>query len=285
VTESPVVGFIGLGDMGGAMARRIIDSGFETVLWARRPDALEPFAAEHVSTAADPADLASRCDVVGVCVWTDDDVRQILEGDRGVFAGCRPGTIIAIHSTILPATCRDLADAAAPLGLVVLDVPVSGGREAALAGTLMVAVGGDEAAAERCRPVFESFGEHIVHVGAVGTALLAKLVNNTLLAANLALADDALTLGEALGIDAPTMAELMRHGSGRSYGLDVALGVRLSPEMRARALVPMHKDLLALTADEQCKVHTDSLLADAAAATVERLQHPPRDWVGADDAS
>jgi 3-hydroxyisobutyrate dehydrogenase-like beta-hydroxyacid dehydrogenase len=265
--------------MGGALARRIIDAGFETVLWARRPEALEPFAAPNVDTASDPADLASRVDVVGVCVWDDDDVREILERERGLLAGARPGTIVAIHATILPATCRELARTAAEQGVTVLDVPVSGGREGALAGTLSVAVGGDETAAERCRPVFEAFGDAVIHVGGVGTALLAKLVNNTLLAANLAVADDALTLGEELGIDASTMAEIMRHGSGRSYGLDVALGTRLSPDMRARALVPMHKDLLALEADEECARHADSLLTAAARATVDRLQHPPAGWV------
>jgi len=284
VAQAPVVGFIGLGDMGGGMVRRIIDAGFETVLWARRPAALEPFAAANVRAADDPADLAARCDVVGVCVWSDDDVREIFEGERGLLAGCRPGTVIAIHATILPATCRELAAVAAAHDVVVLDVPVSGGRDAALAGTLVVAVGGDITAADRCRPIFEAFGDPVIHVGPLGAALLAKLVNNTLLAANLALADDALTLGEALGIDATTMAEIMRHGSGRSYGLEVALGTRRSPDMRARALVPMHKDLLALTADDQCRLHADTLLTQAAGATVDRLQHPPAGWVTTVDA-
>jgi 3-hydroxyisobutyrate dehydrogenase-like beta-hydroxyacid dehydrogenase len=285
VANQPVVGFIGLGDMGGAMAHRIIDAGFPTVLWARRPAALEPFAAPNVTTATDPADLASRCDIVGVCVWDDDDVRQILEGERGVFAGARAGTVVAIHATILPVTCRELAATASERGVVVLDVPVSGGHAGAVEGQLAVAVGGDEAAAERCRPVFDSFGSTVVHVGAVGTALLAKLVNNTLLAANLAIADDALTLGESLGIDASTMTELMRHGSGKSYGLEVALGVRLSPDMRARALLPMHKDLLALEADDECRALADSLLTQAAVATVDRLQHPPAGWTTTADAS
>jgi 3-hydroxyisobutyrate dehydrogenase-like beta-hydroxyacid dehydrogenase len=284
VGDEPVVGFIGLGDMGGAMARRIIDAGYETVLWARRPEALDPFAAPNVTAAESPADLAARCDIVGVCVWDDDDVRQILESDRGLLAGARAGTIVAIHATILPVTCRALAAEAAEHGVVILDVPVSGGHAGAVEGQLAVAIGGDEAAAERCRPVFESFGSTVVYVGPVGTALLAKLVNNTLLAANLAIADDALSLGESLGIDASTMTELMRHGSGKSYGLEVALGVRQSPDMRARALLPMHKDLLALEADEECRRLADSLLTEAARATVDRLQHPPAGWVTTVDA-
>ena len=108
--------------------------------------------AQLVETAESPADLASRADIVGICVWSDDDVRDVMLGDRGVLAGCRPGTVVAIHSTTQPGTCRALADAARELDVAVIDAPVSGGRDGALAGTLVVAVAGDEEAADRCRP-------------------------------------------------------------------------------------------------------------------------------------
>ena len=270
-----VVGFIGLGDMGGAMARRIVDAGFDTVLWARRPEALDAFAAPNVTRAETPAELASRSDVIGVCVWNDADVEQIVAGEHGLLAGARPGSVIAIHSTVLPATCRALAAEASPRGVTVLDVPVSGGSAAAVDGQLVVAVGGDEAAADRCRPVFQAFGDPVLHTGALGTALLAKLVNNTLYAANHAVADDAFTLGEALGIDTDTLAEFLRHGSARSFAVDVALNTRRSADIRGRALVPMHKDLLALDADPTCHEHAEGMLiTEAATEAVRRLQEP-----------
>ena len=95
---------------------------------------------ELVETAESPADLASRADIVGICVWSDEDVEDVMLGDRGVLAGCRPGTVVAIHSTTQPGTCRALADAARELDVAVIDAPVSGGRDGALAGTLVVAV-------------------------------------------------------------------------------------------------------------------------------------------------
>ncbi len=178
--ETDRVGFIGLGNIGGAMVTRIIGAGFPTVLWARRPDAIVPFAGALVETAESPAALASRADVVGICVWSDEDVQQVMLGSDGVLAGCRPGTVVAIHSTTQPATCRSMADAGRELNVSVIDAPVSGGRDGALAGTVVVAVGGDEAAAARYRPVLDSFAEDVVHLGPVGSAQFAKLVNNAL---------------------------------------------------------------------------------------------------------
>jgi 3-hydroxyisobutyrate dehydrogenase len=273
------VGFIGLGDMGGGMARRIIDAGFPTVLWARRPEALLPFEGPNVETADGPADLASRVDVIGICVWADDDVRDVLERDDGVLAGCKPGTVIAIHSTIAPATCRELADRAAERDVTVLDVPVSGGREVALSGALTVAIGGDEDAAERCRAFFESFGDPVIYVGPVGAAQSVKLINNALLTANLAIADDALTLGAALGVRTDAIAQWLRSGSGRSYALDVVMGARASQEIRDAARPPLEKDVHALAADVSSQTGVEAqLLLAAAEEALRRMGDPPQGW-------
>jgi 3-hydroxyisobutyrate dehydrogenase len=111
--------------MGGAMARQVIAAGWPTVLWARRPEVLGAFDAPNVEAAATPAALAAVADLVGVCVWADDDVREVVAGDDGLLAGCRPGTVVAVHSTVSPATCRQLAELAAPRGVAVLDAPPS----------------------------------------------------------------------------------------------------------------------------------------------------------------
>jgi 3-hydroxyisobutyrate dehydrogenase-like beta-hydroxyacid dehydrogenase len=273
------VGFIGLGDMGGAIATRIIGAGFPAVLWARRPEALGSFAGPRVSTRESPAELAAEVDLVGVCVWDDRSVREVLHGDHGVLAGCRPGTIIAIHSTVQPETCRELAATAAERGVIVLDAPVSGGRDAALAGQLVVAVGGDEAAVQRCLPVFASFGDPVLHLGQVGTAQFAKLINNSVLAANLALADDALALGLSLGIQPEMMAAVLRGGSGRSYALEVVLAARASAQTRRHALAPLSKDVRCLTSEAAPRECAGAeLLTGAAAEAVRRLEHPPSGW-------
>ncbi len=107
------VGFIGLGSQGGPMARRIVEGGHELTLWARRPATLEPFADTAAKTAGSPAELAATSDLVCVCVVGDDDVREVLGGDAGVLAGLASGGIIAIHSTIHPDTCTEIAESAA----------------------------------------------------------------------------------------------------------------------------------------------------------------------------
>ena len=272
------VGFIGLGDMGGGMVRRVIDAGFPTVVWSRRPEVALELAGPTVEVATTAADLAARCDLVEICVWTDDDVRSVLEGEHGVLAGARPGTVVAIHSTVAPATCRDLERVAAMREVMVLDAPVSGGRDAALAGTLAVAVGGDEDAAARCRPVFESFGDPVVYVGPVGAAQAVKLVNNALLAANVAIADDALSLGDAFGVRREAMAQWLRSGSGRSYGLDVVMGMRGSEEMRAAARPALEKDVHALEADSGAGGGDAAMLLEAAEEALRRLADPPATW-------
>ena len=270
------VGFIGLGDMGGAIATRIIAAGFPTVLWARRPQALTAFSGESVAAAATAAELAADVDMVGVCVWDDDAVRDVVYGPGGILAGCRPGTLLAIHSTVKPATCREIARAASERGITVLDAPVSGGRDVALEGRLVVAAGGDEDTLQRAQPVLECFADPVIHVGPVGAGQLAKLINNCLLAANLTLADDALTLAATLGIGSEAMADVLRHGSGRSYGLEVAVTTRTSPAAREQAAASLSKDIRCLTVESAAHVCAQvPLLTNTAETSVKRLKLPP----------
>ena len=272
------VGFIGLGEMGGGMVQRIIAAGFPTMLWARRPEVLSEYGGASVETASTPAELAAAVDLVAICVWADDDVREVLERDDGVLAGSRPGTVIAVHSTISPDTCRELAAKAEEHGVTLLDAPVSGGRDVALAGALTVMIGGDADVVARVRAVFETFGDPVLHVGPVGAAQAAKLINNALLTANLALADDALTLGAALGVWPEPLHEMLRAGSGRSYALDVVSGFRASPEMRQAASPALEKDLRALVAAADSAGAVPELLRSAADEALRRLGQAPAGW-------
>ena len=134
------VGFIGLGSQGGPMAQAIIDAGFATTLWARRPKALVPYRSK-ADLADSPADLTARSDMVGICVLSDADVEEVVLGPNGLVDGVRPGTVVAIHSTVHPRTCIQMASALAEAGADVLDAPVSGGGGAAAARKLLVMVG------------------------------------------------------------------------------------------------------------------------------------------------
>jgi 3-hydroxyisobutyrate dehydrogenase len=214
------VGFIGLGSQGAPMARRIVGAGYATTLWARRPTSLEPFADTAAQVAGSPAELAAASDLVCVCVVNDADVEEVVAGEQGVLAGIAEGGVIAVHSTVHPDTCRSLAERAAARGVALIDATVSGGGPAAEAGNLLVMVGGDTETVERCRPVFATYGDPVAHLGPVGSGQLAKLINNVLFTANLGTAASALTLGESLGMDRQRLADVVSHGTSRSFALD-----------------------------------------------------------------
>ncbi|MDX2541584.1 NAD(P)-dependent oxidoreductase [Streptomyces sp. WI04-05B] len=213
------VGFIGLGSQGGPMARRIVDAGFTTTLWARRPASLTPFAGTSARRAVSAAELAAASDLVSVCVGDDADVEEVIAGDEGVLAGLRRGGVIAVHSTVHPDTCRRLADRARLRGVALVDAPVSGGGRAASEGRLLVMVGGESGTVAFCRRVFETYGDPVVHMGPVGSGQVAKLLNNALFTANLATSADVLALGRSLDVDPAGLAHVIAHGSGASFAL------------------------------------------------------------------
>ena len=211
-------GFIGLGSQGGGMARQIARAGFPLTLWARRPEALEPFRDTGARFAGSVAELGAAAEHVGVCVVDDAGVTEVC---NGLIASMAPGGRIVVHSTVHPDTCKALAASAAARGLALIDAPVSGGGAGAEARTLTVMVGGDPQAVAAAWPVFETFAGLAVHLGGVGAGQLAKLINNGLMAANLAMVDHAMAAGDALGIGRAALAQLLKVSSGRSYALDI----------------------------------------------------------------
>lgn len=269
------VGFIGLGSQGGPMARRIVDAGHPTTLWARRAATLEPFAGTGASVAASPAELARASDLVCVCVVDDAGVESVLTADDGVLAGLGEGGVIAVHSTVHPDTCRRLAAEAAGRGVRLVDAPVSGGGPAAAAGRLLVMAGGEQKDVDLCRPVFASYGDPIVHMGPLGSGQVAKLLNNLLFAANLATASTALGLGSALDVDPVRLAEVISHGSGASFALDrVASGSGTLDRIAAHAGGLLRKDV-GLVADIAAAAGAEpGAVLRAADAALAAMKHP-----------
>jgi len=214
----PNWGFIGLGNQGAPMAQRMIDSGNEVVLWARREESLAPFRDGAAHFADTVAELGRQVSYCGVCVVDDHGVESVVNELISVMA---TDSTIAIHSTITPELCRALGAKAKARGISLVDAPVSGGGGAAAEGKLTVMVGASATAFATAKPVLETFAGLITHLGDVGAGQLAKLVNNNLMAANLALAHHALAIAEELHIDRQAFIELVQASSGRSFGFDV----------------------------------------------------------------
>jgi 3-hydroxyisobutyrate dehydrogenase len=218
------VGFIGLGSQGGPIARKIIDSKLPLTLWARRPESLEPYADTDAVVASTPAELGAASDVVGICVVGDADVEAVLLGTDGVLEGMTSGGVVAIHSTIHPDTCARMAERAARRGVGVIDAPVSGGGGAAMRGQLLVMVGGEAEHLARCRPVFETFADPVIHLGPLGAGQLAKLVNNLVFTAMVTLGLETFAFADELGMDRTALAQVLAHGSGGSRAAAILAG-------------------------------------------------------------
>jgi 3-hydroxyisobutyrate dehydrogenase len=238
------VGFIGVGDQGGAMARAVVENGYSLTLWARRPESLEQYSDTSAEIAPTIDALAAESDLVEVCVVDDAGVEEVV---GRLLQGMQPGTIIAIHSTIHPDTCVTLADRASEKGITLIDAPVSGGGEAASKRELLVMVGGDENAVERCLPVFSTFGNPVRYLGPLGSGQRAKLINNALMCAHLGLAHDAMELGEQIGIDQAALAEVLQHGSGRSYSLTAYARTLSMAKMGPQVRPLLRKDVSVLS--------------------------------------
>lgn len=217
-------GFVGLGSMGGPMVQRMIDEGVPTTVWARRASSLESLKSSGAAVAESLGDVGASADYVGVCVLNDDDVRSVVLGEEGLLSGMASGSVLVVHSTIHPDTCKELATAAIPKGIAVIDAPVSGGGPRAALGQLLVLIGGDANDLETVRPILATFGSNLVHVGPLGSGQVAKIINNTLMAAQLGTAEAAARAGTALGLNAEALLEAMSHGSAASFSLDILKG-------------------------------------------------------------
>ncbi|MFC0202670.1 NAD(P)-dependent oxidoreductase [Novosphingobium soli] len=219
-------GFVGIGSQGEPMARRMMQR-FPLTVWARRPEACAALAQAGAQVAGSLEALGQGCDHVGLCVVNDADVLEVC---ARLVPAMRPGSLLALHSTVLPQTAEAVERLCTESGVAMVDAPVSGGAPGAEAGTMTVMCGGAEAAFAQARPVFESFGRLIVLLGAAGAGQKAKIVNNALMAANMGLAQAALQAGEALGVERGALAELVAASSGRSFGFEVYARI---PEPRA----------------------------------------------------
>ena len=262
------VGYIGLGSQGAPMAHRIIAAGYETTLWARRAETLEPFAGSGATFAVTPAELAAASDLVCLCVVADADVEQVVDD---LLPGMGAGSVIAVQSTVHPDTCTRLAETVAARGVTLIDAPVSGGKPAAAAGELLVMVGGDAETFERCKPVFDTYGNPVVHVGPLGSGQLAKLVNNVVFIAHLGVAEDAYALGERFGIERSALFTILSRGSGNSYGLGI-MSTRTLPDMGALAGGLLEKDVGIVAAVAAARGADAGSLIDVANDALTRME-------------
>ncbi len=214
---SSVVGYIGLGDIGAPMAERIIDSGYELVVWDKAPSKLEPLIAKGAIAAKSAADLATRVDIVFLCVDSAAAVEDIVFGPAGLTtSGCR-AKLVVDSSTLDPQRTREIATRAKEeADIRWLDAPVSGGSGGARAGTLAVMVGGDAVDVEIARPVILTYAGQLTHMGDVGAGMATKICNQILIFGAIMAIGETTALASKFGIDVERLTEAVAGGYGDS---------------------------------------------------------------------
>ena len=247
------VGFVGLGIMGGPMAKNLIEAGHELVLYNRTREKAEELAGDGVEVAESPKQVAEKSDVIITMLPDSPQVEEVLAGEGGVLEGVKEGALIVDMSTISPVVTRELAERVEERGASLLDAPVSGGDVGAEQGTLSIMVGGSEEDFQRAEPLFDVMGKVATHVGPVGAGQTAKACNQIVVALNIEAVSEALVLGSKAGVDPAKILDAISGGLAGSAVMEAKrekmLGHDFDPGFRIEL---HHKDLgIALAAGRE----------------------------------
>jgi 3-hydroxyisobutyrate dehydrogenase-like beta-hydroxyacid dehydrogenase len=217
------VGFIGLGTMGQGMARNLAKAGLPLTVTTKTPGKAEAFAREvaGVRAAATAEEVGRASDVIVSSVPDAPEVEQVHLGERGTASGAADGAIVIDTSTIAAEAARSIAHRLAQKGISLLDAPVSGGQKGAIEGTLTFFVGGDKAALEKARAVFQAMGKRITHLGPSGAGQLGKAANQILVGINLMAVSEALSFAKKAGLPLAALHEALNAGAANSWALEV----------------------------------------------------------------
>ncbi len=224
MTTAKRVSYIGLGVMGGAMARHIAQAGHELTIFNRTParaakwQEAHPGLAAHVATS--PAEAADGADVVLTCVGTDDDLADVVLGPLGVFSTLARGGVFIDHTTVSARIARQIAVEARDKEIHCVDAPVTGGQAGAEKGTLTLMCGGRPEAIEAARPTMEAYSTRIVHVGKAGAGQTTKMVNQITFSGIIASLSEAMRFAQAAHLDLDKVYDAISGGAAQSWQMD-----------------------------------------------------------------
>jgi 2-hydroxy-3-oxopropionate reductase len=218
--SNPTIGFIGLGIMGKPMARNLMKAGYSLVVHNRSRASVDALAAEGAQAATSAQEVAGRTEVVITMLPDSPDVELVYTGEKGVFAGVKPGALLIDMSSISPVIARKLTLEAGKRGCEMLDAPVSGGEAGAINAALSIMIGGTTAAVGRAMPIFEAMGKNIVHVGEAGAGQVAKAANQIVVGVTIEAVSEALVLARKAGVDPAKVRQVLLGGFAQSRILD-----------------------------------------------------------------
>ena len=218
------IGFIGLGAMGKPIAVNIAKAGFDLTVYDLREEPCRELASLGAKVASSAREVAQRSDIVEIIVVDDEQAGQVVAGEQGLIHGAHPGLIVALHSTLLPATVQKIAAMFREKDAEVIDAPVSGGQQGAEDRQLCYMVGGAIEVLEQCRPVFETSAAHIFHLGELGTGALAKMLIQVVVGLNMVAAHECEQICAKTGLNFKSLQDVLHVSAGQSFVLDHWLG-------------------------------------------------------------
>ena len=261
------VGFIGLGAMGAPMATRVVKAGFQTfTTFHKRREAADALASMGASIVSTPAEVARAADVVITILPADAELKDVVLGANGLREGFSAGKTLIDMTTATATSLQEVERTLAPAGVRVLDAPVSGGTTGASQGTLTIMVGGDPGLLEEYRPLLETMGSRIIHVGSLGQGKVVKMVNQAMAAANLLIMGEAFALGVRCGADPATLYSVIKESSGYSRMMDSRLpGFLLAGSFQPGFKLDLMKKDVNLALDSARAQNTSLLLTSTVA--------------------
>ncbi len=262
--NKPHIAFLGLGTMGGGMARRILNHGFPLTVFNRSLEKTKSFAAGGATVASSPREAATNADTIISMVADDSASRGLWFGDSGALAGTKPGAVCIECSTVSVGWVRDLAQAAQKHQCGFLDAPVTGSKNQAATGELNFIVGGEPAALETVRPVLATMSKSILHLGPAGSGALLKLINNFVCGVQVAALAEAMAMVERGGLDRTKALEIIANGAPGSPLVKAVSARMTAPDFTPNFLLRLMAKDLGYAIAEGKKVSVE--LATAAAA-------------------
>ena len=266
------LGFVGLGAMGTPMARNLLKAGYSVTVFSRRKEALDALVAAGAQSAASPADVASRSNIVLTMVTNTEAVEEVALGNNGIVKGAHPGSVLIDHSTISLKATRAIAAELRTHGVDMLDAPVSGGVAAAENRTLSVMVGGEPSVFERCEPILACVGKTIVYMGASGAGQIAKACNQICTIVNQEAAAEAMVMAERCGVDPLKVKEAMMAGFAASRMLDLQAPKMIARNFEGKVESRLHDKDIQIVLDMARELGIELPASAAAAKVLTALQ-------------
>lgn len=238
------VGFIGLGIMGKPMAKNLAKAGYEVLAYDIFPEAVKEVASAGCTGCSSIKEVAQACDIIVTMLPNSPHVRQVVLGEGGIIEYAASGTLIVDMSSIAPQASQEMYEALKKKGIRMIDAPVSGGQPKAIDGTLAIMVGGSEEDFNRAMPLFDVMGSSAVLVGDIGSGNTCKLVNQVIVAANIAALSEGMMLAKKAGADPQKVFEAIRGGLAGSTVMNAKAPMMLAGNFQPGFRIGLHiKDL------------------------------------------